>query len=203
MNSFTKSLLIFVIICYFCQMIIDSKESVENRTRTTFSYTKEELELTKANPIIDNKPCSGHTLAVFIHSAGYSSGKYFDRRQALRKTWIKELKEYKIKIYFIISLNSNQTVNEELREESDTYKDMIQFSFIDDYYNLTLKAISILRWINSKCLSVKFILKSDDDIVINSALLIDKLSEFKRGISGVLHQNALVSRNISGLKFFK
>ena len=186
MKSFTKSLLIFLIICHLLR-----KQSIESKTRR-FYHTKEELELTKADPIIDNKPCSGHTLAVFIHSAGRSSGKYFERRQFVRNSWVKELKEYEIDIYFTIALNKNQTINEELREESDTYKDMIQFPFIDAFYILTLKA-------KAKCLSAKYILKSDDDGFINSALLIDKLSQFERGISGFLEPYGVVGRNISSI----
>ena len=132
---------------------------------------------------------------MFIHSAGSSSEKYFGRRQALRNAWVNELKNLNISVYFAIALNKNQTINEELREESLKYRDMIQFGFIDDYSNLTLKAVSILRWINKKCLTSTYILKTDDDVIVNSELLLEKLSEFKTGISGNLGHNISPYRN--------
>ena len=158
----------------------------QTKTQRKIVHSKDELNLTEVVEI-DNNPCKTQNLvSVFIHSAGHSTGKYFDKRQSQRQTWVSDLKNLNISVYFVIALNKNQTINEELREESNKYGDILQFGFIDAYHNLTLKAISILRWINKNCLKSTHILKTDDDVVVNPHLLLDKLSEFKTGISGVI-----------------
>ena len=172
------------------------------QTNRRFYSTKEELELTKAVPRIDAKPCNNkQPLSVFILSAGHSKGRYFERREAQRNSWIPELKSLNVSIYFLIALNINQTINKELSEESDKYQDMIQFSFIDAYYNLTLKTISMIRWINKKCLTSSHILKVDDDVLINSRLLLDKLSEFKTGIHGIKTCEDVPNRDQNSTKY--
>ena len=157
-----------------------------------FYHSKEELELTKV-VIIDAQPCNDwHPVSVFIHSASRSKGGFFDNRQMSRNTWVSDLKKLNISVYFVVALNPNQTINEEVRQESDRHKDIIQFGYIDDYYNLTLKTIAIFRWINRKCLTSTHILKTDDDVIVNSKLLLDQLSEFNTGISGVLSQITVI-----------
>ena len=86
----------------------------------------------------------------------------------------------------MIGLNSDPLVNRELRSEADKYSDLIQFGFIDHYYNLTLKSISMLRWAKNNCPTIAYIVKSDDDVMINVENLMNKLNEFKSGITGLL-----------------
>ena len=197
---------IVVMVCslFQCSLGIDHwKQSDQIRTirktstqpKRRFYSTKEELELSKAEPRIDAKPCNDkHPISVFIHSAGLSSGKYFERRVAQRNTWIPELKSLDVSYYFIIALSIDEKVNKELKEESDKYQDMILFSFIDAYYNLTIKALSLLRWAKKKCLS-SHIFKVDDDVIVNPRLLLDKLSEFKTGITGIMVCNDKPNRD--------
>ena len=204
MKTFLIVLFLFLIHIYLCQSfsedIDDWEESEQIRIRAKdirkYIQTKEELELTKEPPIIDPQPCDDmHPISVFIHSAGRSSGKYFERRQAVRNTWVSQMKELGISAYFAIALNPKQTVNEELKKESDRYQDIIQFQFIDAYYNLTLKAISILRWIDRKCQNSTHILKTDDDVIVNIPYILDKLSDLKPGFSGDLLSKSKVLRD--------
>ena len=152
-----------------------------------FAHTKGELELTK-KVVIDGQPCNDIHLSVslFILSAARSQGKYYEKRVAVRDTWAQDMKNYGISHYFVVALNRNQTINTELRREADTYGDILQFGFIDDYHNLTLKAISILRWIQTKCLHSTYILKTDDDVMVNVRQLSTDLKRFPTGISGQL-----------------
>ena len=159
------------------------------QTPRKFLNTAEELQLTKVVKI-DAQPCNGqHSVSVFIPSAGRSTGKYFDSRQTLRSLWVNELKDLNVSVYFVVAMNRNDTINEELEKEAKTYQDLIQFGFIDAYYNLTLKTIAILRWVNKKCLNSSYILKTDDDVIVNTQMLLKKLTQFKNGISGNLGQN--------------
>ena len=56
--------------------------------------------------------------------------------------------------------------------------------FIDHYYNLTLKSLSILHWAQNKCKNSKLIVKTDDDVIVNINLILDNLDQFKSGITG-------------------
>ena len=149
--------------------------------------TKEELELTRLDPLIDGTPCAAHDrLVIFVLSAAHKDGKYFDKRQTTRKTWASVARlEYNINVYFVLGVNgTSQPFNEDIQSEAREHSDIIQFSFIDAYHNLTLKSISILRWVSRKCPQLKYILKTDDDIILNVDLLNRTLDQFESGIHG-------------------
>src|SRR6201996_8300940 len=137
-------------------------------------------------PNIDTEPCADHqSVSIFILSAAVTFGGSYLKREAQRKTWVSDAKKNNISVYFVIALNENQTTNELLREESKQYKDMIQMQFIDHFYNQTLKTVSILRWAHNKCQKSKFIVRTDDDTIININMLLHRLNEFKSGITGI------------------
>lgn len=75
------------------------------------------------------------------------------------------------KLVFLLGLPSQSNdseVQNKIDEEVDKYGDVIQEGFIDSYNNLTLKSIMMLKWITNKCNeSVRYILKTDDDMYIN------------------------------------
>jgi hypothetical protein len=52
--------------------------------------------------------------------------------------------------------------------ESETYGDIVQTAFEDTYRNLTYKAMSVLRWVSTYCPSVTYVLKADDDAIVNA-----------------------------------
>lgn len=91
---------------------------------------------------------------------------------------------YGIDVYFVVAKNKNQTINELLRKESQNFNDIIQFDFIDDYRNRTLKTISTLRWITRKCSNVKAILRTNDNVIINLDILLSNSTIIKSGITG-------------------
>ncbi len=69
------------------------------------------------------------------------------------------------------------------------YNDIIQWEFIDNYYNNTLKGIGILRWTLFHCTNVRFIMRLDDDILLNPFSLnqfINNILYSKKTIFGTL-----------------
>jgi hypothetical protein len=161
-----------------------------------FIQTKEELSLIKLEPILDADPCADHqSVSIFITSSAKTTGKSYHKRQAERKTWVSEAKENNISVYFVVGLSEDNKTNQLLRDESDKYQDMIQMQFIDSYYNLTLKSLSILFWAQNKCKKSKIIIKTDQDVIVNINLLLDSLDQFKPGITGFKEPNELVYRD--------
>lgn len=58
---------------------------------------------------------------------------------------------FSVKIVFLIGQTLNNETQNKIYDESDTYRDLIQESFIDSYNNLTLKSIMMLKWVSNNC----------------------------------------------------
>ena len=123
-----------------------------------------------------NKCKKKQTLSVFI----VSSTDSFERRNILRRTWVKDIKNRDISVNFVIALTQKPKDQTLIKKEFGNYGDLIQFGFIDDYLNLTLKSIAILRWSEKYC-KTYHVLKVDDDVVINTDLLFKILKRFPPG----------------------
>jgi len=89
----------------------------------------------------------------------------------------------------------------ELQFEASKYGDMIQFGFRDAYYNLTLKTIAVLRWISINCLKSTYVMKADDDLIVNINLLLEKLTTFKSGITGRVLTGLHPNRDVLNKQF--
>ena len=63
-----------------------------------------------------------------------------------------------------------------LLEENSKHGDIIQQSFIESYFNLTLKTLAALEWGTTFCPGAKWIMKVDDDVYVN----MDQLTEVTR-----------------------
>lgn len=60
--------------------------------------------------------------------------------------------------------------------EAQKYGDIVVEDFIDSYTNLTLKSVFMLKWVVNHCSSVPFVLKTDDDMLINIRGLLKDLT---------------------------
>ncbi|CAG2175165.1 unnamed protein product, partial [Oppiella nova] len=154
-----------------------------------------ELLLTTAEPLIEPKhKCSHNWTQIFVHSAAKTSGKYYDRRTATRDTWASEALKHHMRVTFVLAYHKNPDSNESqeiqrnITTESEKYGDILQFGFVDAYYNLTLKAISLLNWVSKQCLVNDYVIKTDDDIVVNTERLRQRIDKkaFKSGITGYM-----------------
>ena len=100
----------------------------------------------------------------------------FEIRDLIRSTWAhnKYLKS-KAKVIFLLGISTESIVNFQINDESLTYADIVQYDFVDTFYNLTIKTIMGFKWVSNYCQNAKFTLKVDDDIVVNIPFLIDYL----------------------------
>lgn len=61
--------------------------------------------------------------------------------------------------------------------EAQKHGDIVVEDFIESYSNLTLKSVFMLKWVANHCRSVPFVLKTDDDMLINIRGLLKELTD--------------------------
>ncbi|KAK5863246.1 hypothetical protein PBY51_000292 [Eleginops maclovinus] len=107
-----------------------------------------------------------------------------DRREAVRKTWGKEhtVDGKKIKTLFLLGSPTTGKDTKNLQKlieyEDRIYGDILQWDFMDTFFNLTLKEVNFLKWFDIYCSDVQFIFKGDDDVFVNPQNLV-QLIDFK------------------------
>lgn len=104
----------------------------------------------------------------------HSSSDHFEKRQLIRDTWGKSSEN--VKIAFLIGHSLAAVTNEMLKVESFQHKDIIQGDFIDTYTNITYKHTMGLKYVIYHCPGVKYVVKVDDDILVNTSKLKSFLS---------------------------
>lgn len=104
---------------------------------------------------------------IIVHSSPYN----FDKRYIMRRTFL-DLEAYKpqtIRVVFLFGVTKyhNNETQHKLEEENETYRDIVQGTFIDSYYNLTCKGVMGFHWLSKHCRNAELVLKIDDDVFIN------------------------------------
>ncbi|XP_012937649.1 beta-1,3-galactosyltransferase 1 [Aplysia californica] len=102
---------------------------------------------------------------IIVHTAPAN----LDKRQRIRDSFAKQSNflPFQVRVAFLLGLTSNKTLERVLWFEHTTYNDTVMGNFKDDYHNLTLKGVMGYRWISEHCANSRFVLKIDDDVLIN------------------------------------
>lgn len=140
-------------------------------------------------PMLLNVPgkCGGpsNSKDVFLLLVIKSSPPNYDRRDVLRKTWAAERLQNGVWIRTVfISGTSGQSfeklrLNKLLEVEHSEHQDILQWDFHDSFFNLTLKQILFLEWMEKWCPNAHFLLNGDDDIFANT----DNMVEYLQGLN--------------------
>ncbi|CAJ1060781.1 UDP-GlcNAc:betaGal beta-1%2C3-N-acetylglucosaminyltransferase 7 [Xyrichtys novacula] len=123
-------------------------------------------------PMVLNHPekCKGDVYLLMVIK---SVATQHDRREVIRKTWGKEqvVDGKRIKTLFLIGKPSNEAEranHQKLVEFEDyIYGDILQWDFLDTFFNLTLKETHFLKWFNTYCPHVHYVFKGDDDVFVS------------------------------------
>ncbi|CAL1538668.1 unnamed protein product [Lymnaea stagnalis] len=70
---------------------------------------------------------------------------------------------------------STPKIQSHLDDEFRTYGDLVQESFVDVYTNIRLKAVSMLRWAVTYCKHAKYVIRTDDDVMVNVSRIVSAL----------------------------
>ncbi|KAK2142131.1 hypothetical protein LSH36_994g01053 [Paralvinella palmiformis] len=166
-------------------------------------YTKKVNEFKYDFILTPRKTCDNKTyMIILVHSFH----PYHDRRTAIRSTWggaatghhtwPRRAINKKIILLFVLGIHSLPDMNSAIEKESQQFGDIIQGTFFDAYVNLTLKSLLGLKYVSMYCKKIEYLLKSDDDMIINMPYLLTLLDEkkMKRSIMGPLNRGSKVYR---------
>uniref|UniRef100_A0A6P7FZH1 Hexosyltransferase n=1 Tax=Diabrotica virgifera virgifera TaxID=50390 RepID=A0A6P7FZH1_DIAVI len=137
--------------------------------------------------------------ALFVITSYFGN---VETRSAMRRAFPEEdLKLINLKRVFLLGLapNDKYTTQVSVESESKRFKDIIQGNFIEAYRNLTYKHIMGLKWAAENCFGVDFIIKMDDDTVVNvdkipAVLKLLKVPKSKHFIAGYVLRNMVPIR---------
>ncbi|XP_054645154.1 UDP-GlcNAc:betaGal beta-1,3-N-acetylglucosaminyltransferase 7 isoform X1 [Dunckerocampus dactyliophorus] len=136
-------------------------------------------------PMLLNHPqkCFGEIYLLMVIK---SVATQHDRREVIRKTWGKErvINGKRIKTFFLLGKPSSQAEranHQKLVEyENHIYGDILQWDFLDSFFNLTLKETHFLKWFHTYCPSVQYIFKGDDDVFVSVENIFEFLDSTNR-----------------------
>ncbi|KAF7205991.1 N-acetyllactosaminide beta-1,3-N-acetylglucosaminyltransferase 3 [Nothobranchius furzeri] len=125
------------------------------------------------------------SVQVFLLLVIKSSATNYDRREVLRKTWAEE-RLYRgvwIQRLFISGTMGSgfekERLNQLLQMEQRKYNDILQWDFNDSFYNLTLKQMLFLEWMERNCPHARFLLNGDDDVFAHTDNMVVYLQNLK------------------------
>ncbi|XP_076856421.1 N-acetyllactosaminide beta-1,3-N-acetylglucosaminyltransferase 3-like [Brachyhypopomus gauderio] len=141
-------------------------------------------------PMLQNVPdkCGGpqNSKHVFLLLVIKSSPANYEQREVLRKTWAAErLQNGKwIRTVFLSGTSGDSyqklRLNKLLQLENHEHQDILQWDFKDSLYNLTLKQVLFMEWLERWCPKAQFLLNGDDDIFANT----NNIVEYLEGLDG-------------------
>jgi hypothetical protein len=107
-------------------------------------------------------------IIVYVHS----TPAYDQRRILIRETWATRNLFPEIRLVFMLGQTLDNKIMQAVQFENDLYQDIVQEDFLDSYRNLTYKAVMALKWISTYCSQASYILKTDDDMIVNTFTLL-------------------------------
>ncbi|KAF6201314.1 hypothetical protein GE061_005762 [Apolygus lucorum] len=119
------------------------------------------INLTEFSFLALPTPCNDSMMVV---AAVHSAPLHFENRQIIRSTW-----GTAIKVVFMLGESNSSKVTSQLDLEIKEYGDVVQGSFLDTYRNLTYKHAMALKWTTYYCPGARYMLKTDDDVFVNTA----------------------------------
>lgn len=136
-------------------------------------------------PMLLNHPekCAGDVYLLVVVKSVITQ---HDRREVIRQTWGHEwesagLGRGAVRTLFLLGTASKQEERTHYQQllayEDRLYGDILQWDFLDSFFNLTLKEIHFLKWLDIYCPNVPFIFKGDDDVFVNPTNLLEFLSD--------------------------
>lgn len=131
------------------------------------------IDLVNFEYLINHRACKElkqqPTVVIMVHSAPDN----FNKRNVIRQTWAG--KNPNSLLIFLLGSVSSTYLQTKIEFESRVHGDVVQGNFGDAYRNMTYKHVMALKWFVYNCPRAHFLLKTDDDVFINTPLLFSYL----------------------------
>ncbi|OAD57410.1 Beta-1,3-galactosyltransferase 5 [Eufriesea mexicana] len=172
--------LIFLIFCISTVFILSLtvlKINVISNTKLKLKYLYSasyiDKNISSVIKFIINPKCDSN-FVVWIVTSSANDPSY---RTALRHAYPSEILEtLNITRVFLLGMPKEKNIWKYILKESQTYNDLLQGNFLENYRNLTLKHLMGLKWASSNC-KATFLIKSDDDTVLDIFEILKFLQE--------------------------
>ncbi|XP_067949450.1 beta-1,3-galactosyltransferase 5-like [Watersipora subatra] len=149
-----------------------------------FNYTLNPASTACRNPVF---------LLVIVESSTYNAME----RNYFRTRWkMNEYNKKKIATVFATAQSEIKGAQELLLWENKRHGDILQMDFRDSYRNLTLKTMLSLRWAIDECYSFTYLLKTDDDMIINYDVLINQLENLPDRVGEALYTGLMMTQKV-------
>ncbi|XP_022197182.2 beta-1,3-galactosyltransferase brn [Nilaparvata lugens] len=99
-----------------------------------------------------------------------SAIKHFKRRLVIRHSWGYEgrFSDVPVRTVFILGVGGDENLQHEVALENETFGDIVQANFTDNYYNNTIKTMMGFKWAVLYCPNAMFYFFSDDDMYVST-----------------------------------
>ena len=158
---------------YYWDILITNGSHLNTRIATLsrhLSDNSNEFKINPENTICDPTSKKSILFIVFVILAP----DHFEKRDLIRSTWGNKSISPDFKLIFTIGMSKDEQINRRIEDEYFLHKDILQIdNFIDSYFNITTKIMKSLKWISQYCSNAKYILRINDDVVVNTYHLID------------------------------
>ncbi|XP_064620793.1 beta-1,3-galactosyltransferase 5-like [Lineus longissimus] len=121
----------------------------------------------------DNDSRDGILVLVLI----LSTAGNFERRRNVRLTYSRIGGQ--VRHLFLLGKPNTTELQKRIVKESVESLDIVQFNFTDNYRDLVKKTIGGLQWAVRFCRNTKYVLKTDDDVMVFSERLVRFLRQVK------------------------
>lgn len=186
---------------YLCNIVLNKVNTScsNNESNHNTPYSDAYLRLPKyiKMKIIRNLANHNKNSIIDIVIATLSSPHNFKKRYSFRNIFHKFNRIKRVKLIFFIG-NSNCENKYLLNEEFSKYNDIVQFSYQNSYFNLTLLSVMALEYCYIFFNNLKYYIKTDDDMLLNYRLLdelLNYITPFDNQIYGHLDGKFIANRN--------
>lgn len=175
----------------YSAIVFETYHSTLNYQTKAINDSSMLIDLKNFEFIINRKLCKSESFIILVHSAVEN----WSHRNLIRQTW----GTYgKVHVNFLLGAVNSTALQQQILRESNAYEDIIQGNFMDTYRNLTYKHAMALKWFQYYCAEAKYLVKTDDDIIVNIPNLMTTLKHGQKKL--ILCKSWLISPVVRDLQ---
>ncbi len=128
--------------------------------------------------LINNNVCYNESWIYYVLLV-MNTAHNAKKRHIIRTTWGRHnfFKGFPSRTVFLLGNVDSPRQRKQLKVENRRFRDIIQFDFLEEYQNLTIKVLAGIKWAMRYCHQAKYVFRSDDDLFVDLLTLKTILDE--------------------------